>query len=304
MKKGFLIVILILRIIDTWAQDRSLVWNGQVVSKQEKGIEFVNVQIKSGSTRYLFTTDEQGYLSILYNNVSIEDSVSITCIGYKTQKISCNTLNTLKQIKLEEDVYLIGEVVVTPQKVKLVKFGNLRNFTFRSSQISFDNQSAIYIPNTGIDGKIMSVRVYMIDYASHDWKYRPFRVRLYDGTQIVGKELIKEEVIASLKPNKNHWVDIDISQLDLSFPKSGVVVAIQALSKEYYLKNGYIKSETIRSHGKDRINSISIGWASDGGSDSKLQSWMYINKVTGWTQKYNFDEKGNFLIQITVKPNN
>jgi hypothetical protein len=285
------------------AQTSNYQWSGQVVSKEESGVEFANIQINSGDRRYLFTSDEKGFLSINYNTYSSNDTVTISSIGYATRRLPCSDLSQQKEIRLEKEVYQIGEVVVVPKKVKLVKLGNLSSFTFRSWQISFDEQLAIYIPNKGIDGKIIAVRVYMISHASPDWKYRPFRLRLYDGSKIVGEELIKEEVIASLKPKRNHWVDIDVSQFNLTFPKNGVVVAIQAMSKEFYMQNGYIKSAYIKSSGTyNRINSISIGWTTRGKSDPDIQYWLYYNEVTGWTQKYMHPED-KFLIQLVIKPN-
>lgn len=303
MNRFIILTILIFISITARPQNCDFVWNGQIVSQKENGISFVNVQVKSGNHRYLFNSDEKGFLGISYNTYTPSDSITISCIGFKTQTIACRNLTTLKELKMEEESYLIGEVVVVPKKIKLVKLGNLSSFTFRSCQISFDEQLAIYIPNKGIDGKIMTVRVYMHDFFEHDWKHRPFRLRMYDGSKIVGEELIKEEVIASLKPKKNHWVDIDVSQFNLPFPKNGVVVAVQAMSKEFYMQNGYIKSAYIKSSGMhSRINSISIGYTTRGKSDPDIQYWLYYNEVIGWAQK-NDNDSAEFLIQVVIKSN-
>ncbi len=77
-----------------------------------------------------------------------------------------------------------------------IKYGNLNEWSYQSEQFSFDAIFAIFIPYNNVDGRIKKVRVYMHDFAEKDWKVRPFRLRLFDGSKVVGNELIKEEIIA------------------------------------------------------------------------------------------------------------
>ena len=135
----------------------------------------------------------------------------------------------------------------------------------------------------------------MYNKSETEWKYRPFRFRLYEGGEGIGKELLKNEIIAYLQPDDNNWVTINLSPFNIDMPSNGVVVSVEALSAEYYINHGYI--ETVISK-NGLVNSISVGWTFDGIRGGKgIESWRY-SEYNGWHQR---NSKNNFLYKINIE---
>ncbi|MDD2279518.1 MAG: hypothetical protein PHD06_12450 [Bacteroidales bacterium] len=281
--------------IQSTSQEAYVSWNGRIVSEENLSIEFVHIQINANNRHFLFMSDDNGVVNILYNNSSPSDTAIISCVGYETKKIAVSSLASINSIILSKRYYEIGEVVVTPRKCKTVTIGNKKKKPIGHSQMYFNTQSALNILNPGICGKIKSVSIYMYNRYEKAWKYRPFRLRLYEGGDSIGNELIKNEIIANLPSDKKNWVTINIAPFNISLPSSGIVVSVEALSAEYYFRNGYIES-VISKNGL--VNSISVGWTFDGIRGSKgIESWRY-SEYNGWHQR---NSKNNFLYKINIE---
>lgn len=276
------------------AQNKDYTWKGKVGSKENNEIKFAHIQVQADGHYYLFMTNDDGYVEIIYPNFNITDSVLVSSIGYKTKKISCSDLKQKELIILESEIYQIKEAIITPKKYKVKKLGNKNIFTIRSDQIDFNQQHALYIPNRGIEGKVTSVRVYMHDFSEKEWKYRPFRLRLFEGDFPFEKEIIEDKIIASLETKVGHWVEIDLSNFNIDFPQNGILVAIEALPYDYYKRHNYIEHRVVRG----RINSFSIGFTADTKTRDELRCYSrYYDR--DW--KPVKDKNWYYLIQITVQ---
>jgi hypothetical protein len=269
-------------------------------SDNNKPVSFAYVIISSPDRNLIFVSDENGKCKIQFDNYAASDSVLVTCIGYKNSKVLLSSIKDV--IFLDPTDYKINEIVVKPAKTRLIKLGNFANITFRSSNFIFGSQKVNYIPNNGITGRILRIRYYMHDFFEKEFKYRPFRVRIYGKTEnsdSVGSDLLKKELIVMLPRSEGNWLDVDISQFNISFPSNGIFVGLEVLPAEYYLRNGYIKTKTITIDHHNLPNSVSIGCTYDKSSRPHIQTWDYFNPTTGWTQKYN---RGFIpLIQIIVE---
>ncbi|MBE9468874.1 MAG: hypothetical protein IMY72_11240 [Bacteroidetes bacterium] len=240
-------------------------------------------------------TDKTGMVEIQYPNFSKSDSIIFSCIGYKLKIAPCIYLKKNEEFILKPEIYKIKEVVIKPKNVKTVKLGNRNIFTIQSAQVGFNYQKALYIPNKGIKGKISSVRIYMHDFWENNWKFRPFRLRLYEGGYPFVNEITKETIIASLEPKRNHWVEIDLSNFNFDFPENGILVAVQALSAKYYKEYAYIKHDIV----KQRLNSLSVGFTLTKKSSLDIQSWDHYSQEQGWIKNSDFNPY--YLIQIEVE---
>lgn len=289
-------ILLVLIAVQVYSQNNIYSWSGTVNSTNEERLPYAHIQIKTQKQHYLFMSDEKGSIDIEYYPYTQNDTILVSSVGYKTFMISNDKLTKLKSIYLEKEIYEISEVTVLPKKYKFITLGNLKNSTIRSTQILYDAQKALYIPNNGVNGKIDKVKIYVNDFSEGKWKYRPFRLRLYDGEKIVGKELINQEIIACLAPKEKNWVEIDLSYFNIDMPKEGLIISVNALSYDYYKNHGYVNSKTIN---RNRINSISIGTTKNSKSNLKLESWDYFNQSTGWTQKFCKDEY--YLMHVIIK---
>ena len=275
------------------AQNDRFSWKGKIISPKGIGVEFAHVQIKTQNEYFLFMSDKNGFVEINYPCHKKSDSISISSIGYETKKIDCIDFKNKQSIIIKPEVYKIKEAVITTRKIITKKLGNRNAFTIQSDQISFNEQQGLYIPNNGITGKIVSVRVYMHDFFEKKWKKRPFRLRLFEGDFPFEKEIVKEKIIASLDKKRGHWVEIDLSNFNIDFPKNGILVAIQALPFEYYKKHGYIKHRVVNG----RINSIGIGFTMTSKTRNKIKSYSrYYDKE--WKPVEH--KRWYYLIQIKV----
>jgi hypothetical protein len=270
---------------------------------KNKPVSFAYVIISSPDRNLIFVSDEYGKCKIQFDNCTASDSALVTCIGYKNSKVLLSSIKDV--IFLEPTDYKLNEIVVKPAKSRLIKLGNLANIAISSYQIGFKGQKVIYIPNSGITGKIISIRYYMHDFLEKEFKYRPFRVRVYEpqkNSDSVGTDLLKKELIAMLPRKEGNWIEVNISQWNILFPSNGIFVGLEVMPAEYYLRNGYIKTETIlMDHHHNRTNSLSIGCTLKNRSKLDIQTWDYFNHTTGWTQKYSKDFFP--LIQIIVETN-
>ena len=303
MSKVIVLILLTLILNSALSGQENGVYDRQIrinSADKNKPVSFAYVIISSPDRNLIFVSDENGKCKIQFDNYAASDSVLVTCIGYKNTKVLLSSIKDV--IFLDPTDYKINEIVVKPAKTRLIKLGNLANTTFRSTNFAFGSQKVIYIPNNGITGKILRIRYYMHDFFEKEFKYRPFRVRIYgkkENSDSVGSDLLKKELIVMLPRDEGNWLEVDISQFNISFPSNGIFVGLEIMPAEYYLRNGYIKTKTVLRDHYNRINSVSIGCTYDKSSRPDIQTWNYFAPSIGWTQKYN----GGFipLIQIIVE---
>jgi hypothetical protein len=263
-------------------------------------VPYAYVIISSSNRNLVFATDEFGIGNIHFDNYSTSDSILVSSIGYKTFKSLLSKIED--EICLELIEYKINEVIIRPVKTKTLKLGNLANNAIGSFQIPFNGKKVLFIPNEGITGKIKTIRYYMHDLSNKEFKYRPFKVILYNRDSIsgmVGTNLLKKDLIVMLPRKEGNWIDVAISQSNIMFPQSGIFVGLEVMPYNYYLKNGYIKSMTVLENDHNRVNSLSIGTTFKRHSNLDIQPWDYFTPLEGWTQRY---ESNHFpLIQITIE---
>jgi len=291
------LLILISLNIQASASIKNFNWSGNVLSTNNNELSFAHLQISTNTTDYLFMTDKDGLVKINYPNFTSKDTLIVSCIGYETRKINCSDLLKHFEIRLEGEVYGISEVSIIAKKTKSYKLGNLIKHSFRSSQIGFSNKAGLFIPYNGKSSKIKSIKVYIHSIGNKNSKYRPFRLRLYKGHFPFKEQITPKEIVAALKPNKNHWVSIDLSQYDINFPEEGLLIAVQAFSADYYLKHGYIKSKYINGN---HLNSIGLGATTGDRTKLDIEGWNHNYYTNKWKQ-----QKGalkNYMIQAEVIP--
>lgn len=277
-------------------QEQFFSWEGSIKDEIGKRIEYAHIQLNSEHRHYLFMSNEAGDVKIQYSNPKYSDSLIISCIGYTTLQMAISELKEKNYIVIKEASYQINEVTIKPGKCKLITLGNKKNIPIGSSQVSFNAQNALFVQNQYINGKIVSINIYMHNgHKEKNWEHRPFRLQLYDGHPIGGKKLINNEIIVSLPANEKNWVTINLSDFNISMPTNGVTISVEALSKDFYLNNGYIDTVITES---GIINSIAVGWTFDGIRGSKgIESWRY-SEYNGWHQR---NSKNNFLYKINIE---
>jgi len=303
MKKIVVIIVLGMFIFSSsiFSQE-SFSWKGKIVSFETSDfLPGAYIKVISNKRSFLFASDSQGDIEVFYINPTSSDSVLISYMGYKKLLVSKEVAFRNEVIKLHEDVITLNDVFVRPQKLKKIKLGNTALFTPFTARGGFGHQKVLYIPNNGVNGKIIKIRYFMTDPMMHGVngsKSYPFRVRLYGKdtiNNIIGEDLLKENLIVSL--NKGNWLEVDLSSYNIKIPKSGVFVGIEMLASEYYLSNKIITKKEIGKH--RTLNTVSIGITKRSkNSQKEFESWDYYSSYIGWTRK--FCKELDYLINIIV----
>lgn len=195
-------------------------------------------------------TDEKGKFEIDITN-QLNDSLFITCIGYKSKKIAIASIGNLHtDIFLQPANEIIDEVVLTAKKKKFgSKITNLtsKKKTRFASTHPFGSQIAYLLKNKKNKlGKLKEIS-FFVKYGKEDKirKYPAyFRLKFYS-YDIKGDkpgELLSFKNIL-LKPNKdNHKIKVNVEDSNILFPVEGVVVVIEIINAGIPPKNSLYKT--------------------------------------------------------------
>ena len=297
------IILILLPCIELFSQNLYFDWEG-IINEKNGAVTIPNatVRVFSDGRVFVFAANDVGKVNIRYYRPTASDSILITSVGYVPLKLSCNELQKVKEIQLEEDIYTISDIVITPVKKKTIKLGNKAFFTIKSIGTSFDMQMGLLIKNDDeIFGRILTVNYYMASLPGQKTHQRPFRVMIYDMDTLnnkPGKDILGEYLIVSLN-NGRGWFEVDVSHYNIMLPSKGVFVGMEVLPIEYYLSNEIINSPTYKLGKYNVVNSVSFGATTHSSkSESSYESWEY-RKTTGWNKRpyYHYD----FLINIVVE---
>jgi len=283
-KKLTLIIFLYLFIISK-AFTQSAIVTGRIIdSINNEAISFANLEIFCKKTGC--AADENGKYSLDVSKLNIQDTVSVSALGYNTQNIIISELQQKKEIKLSKAIYKLNEVSVSAS-VKYVNKGNyLKKTNFSSYFYQAGDQIWCFIPASETNKEVLcSVFVYINEIKTkHNLGNinRPFRVRLYEVDTTFkekkkGRDLILDNLIANSE--KKGWYEIDVSKYNLVMPKNGVFAAIEMIEFSTKVKDG-----------------IMIGCKKIKKTDSN--TWFkYIGQKGIWHEELKF----NAMIYIKVK---
>ena len=281
-----------------FSQDTHFQWEGTTNAPN------AHFRIFSDGRIFLFAADNSGRVNINYFRPTELDSIFITSIGFKTRKLSCLELQKMSEIQLEEDVFSLNEMVVTPARagrIRTMRLGNTSAFASFSTNVFFSWQLVLFIPYNPLAGNILKLRYYMGGRLNSKLNFmsdRPFRVRLYEKDSInnsVGKDMLIDFLIVSHNSSYG-WLEVDISNYNISMPKHGVFVGFEILPAEYYINNNIISSHTVNHSLHPSLgNSVSFGVTRFSRSNEYWSSCTYSNK---WSL---CSLNTNFLLNIEVE---
>lgn len=177
-------------------------------------------------------TDEFGQFQI---DVAINDTLFVKSLGYKSIKISNFTNETL-DIDLDQDTFLLSEVVVVPRTSVLRDFG----YSKRKAKEGFWSKPGTiigyHIKNENKDKNIILKK---IEFFVNDEGVvsTPIRVRFFevDAIGCPTKDLDTVQLIITPKKG-NKWYEVNLSVLNIELPDNGLCVGFEYIEDKpkYY----------------------------------------------------------------------
>ena len=309
MPKALFLLILSSFCLNLFSQKTYFRWEGIILEKNTtKGVANANIRVFSDGRLFLFSADSRGSANISYFRPTEYDSILITSIGYKPRKLSHLELQSLNEMQLEEEVLTLNEMVVTPaRRMRTTRLGNTNSSALGSLNQQYESQKVLFIPYSTQIGKILKIRYYMGGLFTNrfsDYKiqnYRPFRVRLYEKDTIkntIGKDLLNDVLIISQNRNR-HWLEVDISEYNITIPQNGVFVGFEILPEEYYIENNIISDTYVDFKGGRSPNSVRFG-VSNSNQKNRIEQWSLNHYTKQWSLDY-FASGYNYLINIEVE---
>jgi hypothetical protein len=235
-----------------WAQQKHgpQIWKLLIVDNVTK--KTVARATVSVNDKVHFIADTAGAAYIKKDLIKERDTVSISCIGYRSFSFIIDTMKQLPDsIRLSQATVELKEVKIDQLKNEnFIVLGDVKNKPNTHRTTSPREKYVQYIPNEGsVRGTIVSVEFSVNDRLQGI--QNPFKVGIYSklkGDVFPGAELIKDTIIVR-NPEKKHLVKVDISEYNIKMPKDGVFVAFETLKPPAYgddfvWVNGYKRSKT------------------------------------------------------------
>lgn len=179
-------------------------------------------------------TDKQGCFSVSgkYNTIQISH------LSFKTKIIYSKEQSVNKIIYLEKIVEVLDEIILTSKR-KIKTLLPSIEYRFRKKYSYIVNQNSIYVTyipnNINSISKINSIIIELGDGMDISRLYDvPFRVNLYKinkKTKLPSDKILDESILTF--PNKNRiqdYVDVNVRDFDIEFPKEGIFVAVESLN--------------------------------------------------------------------------
>tara|TARA_B110001454_G_scaffold206151_1_gene216314 strand:+ start:373 stop:1290 length:918 start_codon:yes stop_codon:yes gene_type:complete len=263
--------------------------SGKVVdAKSKEPLPYANIVLLHKNKGV--TTSENGLYSFDIKGET-EDSILISYLGYASQEITLkqfsDKFDNVLNIALIENTSLIDEVVLSVKKAKYTsrkKIGISKDLFKFGFSVPFGFESCTLIKNPSFrDGKVDELILFFKKEPKNDL-YKVFtthfRVKFYAydiRNKKPGKLLCYEQII--LKPdNTTQKINIDLKELHIKYPRTGICVGIETFNpeKRNNSKTMYLTSPNLRyTHDEESLTWKSYKGKEWSKSDRKLKSKVF-----------------------------
>lgn len=232
-------LVIFLLCLNLFSQTANSQFRGQVIDDStKKSVPFANLYYPISSIGT--SCDENGYFKI--QALSTEklniDSLSISCVGYKTKKIDIKNIreNSNLIIYLMPQPIELAEVIIKPRKriKEQIKIGNVD--LFRRGHMLIGSKKAIYFKANQSNAKLIGISVKPRETCDSAALLLSFYSVRENGTP--DKLISKDRIVFGDFKNKE-WNRIDLSGYNIIIPKNDFYVVLEAISK---LNNCYSNS--------------------------------------------------------------
>lgn len=190
------------------------------------------IVLNLSNTKYATYTDEEGIFSLMGAK---NDSLKISCIGYKDTIVKNSANLTSTNIELTPDFILLNEVVLN---CSLKENISDKEESFRQGG-SKGSILLVFIPNldSGRSKIITKLKYDLGEIYLENEKINKgvVRVRLYSSTDTAifpKSDLLNQSIIETIALRNNQTLIVDISKLKISFPANGVFIGLEWLGEK------------------------------------------------------------------------
>jgi len=186
-------------------------------------------------------------MQVLSSGMSNFDSLSISCVGYKTKRIDIKSINDNHNliIYLVSQPIELAEVIIKPRKriKEQIKIGNV-DF-FRYGNIIVGSKRAIYFKANQPNAKLMGISVKPRETCDSAALLLSFYSVKENGTP--DKLISKDRIVFGDFKNKE-WNRINLSNYNIIIPENDFFVVFEAISKlnncfSYVVKHYWINEK-------------------------------------------------------------
>lgn len=173
--------------------------------------------------------------------------LSITHLNYIEKNISYQDLKEVKDIVLQGKNETLEEITLTHKKRKIKRVLPhqstwSRLAVMKGHKANFDAMYATYLPNKSpnMDAiiKTILIETHIGIWGDPNKQYMPFLVNLYSVdtlTQLPKDKLLFDTYLVAKKDENQKYVEVDIKEHRIEFPKEGIFVTVETLSEEEYM---------------------------------------------------------------------
>lgn len=164
---------------------------------------------------------------------NISKPIHFSAIGYEDKYLTLSSKDTV--IYLNPIAYLLPEISVVPKKTKLVEIGTITKGRVRNSFSSKGEsyQIAKFIANEiGVESILESISFYLVYKTKRSQEVRLLIMSKDSTTSMPAYMTIPISKIIKVGRKKG-WIEIDIADLQLPFPKDGFYVGLEFLESNH-----------------------------------------------------------------------
>jgi len=172
-------------------------------------------------------SDEDGHFTLK----NIGDTLLVSAIGYEEKHIIASNMDTV--VYLNPAIYALPAIKVVPKKTKNIEIGTIKKGSVRYSFSSRGEgyQIAKYIANNnGIEGTLNSISFYLVSKTKRIQKIRLLVIAKDSASLKPANTIIPISKIVEVGRKKG-WVEVDVSDLPIPFPKDGFYIGIEFLDQ-------------------------------------------------------------------------
>lgn len=268
--------------------------SGKVVDSYGQPIPYANLHNLKKSIGTV--CDENGHFNFSVSKKHLNDSITVSSLGYNVRTILIKDLNTDKKIELISKVTELKTFEVKNYDYLNQEIGNLKNPNFGWYSMTPGGEWACWIPNKkNRVGYIKSISAYIKNMGAPN---EPFRLKLYSKNQITDapdKNLLEKSIIVK-GVKGDEWVTANIDSLRIMIPTDGFFIGVE------WLKSSISKvfHDTIT----DNYVATYYGQVVGGVSERKnkgSRTW-YKSYLEDWQYSYNYTQSNvSNVLNLAVK---